>query len=110
MEVTDVDLVCDFYKKYLGFEEGGKVTFEGEEILFLKLGDFQLELIHGTNSLLNSTHLCFETNNLRETIERFSQAGFIVDEGPYKLKNGWETVFYRGMANEVIEFIENKQS
>ena len=30
-------------------------------------------------------------------------------EGPFKLKNGWETVFYQGPDNEVIEFLQMEE-
>lgn len=29
-------------------------------------------------------------------------------EGPYKLQNGWKTVFYEGPNIEVIEFLQVK--
>jgi lactoylglutathione lyase len=108
MEVADVHTVSNFYIKFFGFEEVEKVVFMEEKILFLRLGDFRLELIQQSEECFSNEkkHLCFETTNLYDCIEKFSAAGLEISEGPYMLKNGWKTVFYKGPVNEYIEIIE----
>ncbi|MGG1679130.1 VOC family protein [Neobacillus sp. NRS-1170] len=108
MEVTDVLIVKDFYLTLLGFVEDEKVEFAGEEILFLRNGDFLLELIevNQEEALPGNVHLCFETKSIKDIMEKFLKAGIAPEEGPYTLKNGWKTVFYKGRANEILEFLE----
>ncbi|WP_223595550.1 VOC family protein [Neobacillus bataviensis] len=108
IEVTEVQMVRDFYMNLLGFVEDEKVEFAGEEILFLRNGDFLLELIQVNQEETppGNVHLCFETKSIDDIIEKFLKAGIAPDEGPYTLKNGWKTVFYRGSANEILEFLE----
>ncbi|MDN3018713.1 VOC family protein [Paenibacillus sp. BSR1-1] len=108
IEVTDVYIVKAFYISLLGFTEDEKVEFAGEEILFLRNGDFLLELIevNQAESPPGNVHLCFETKNINDIMEKFLKAGIAPNEGPYILKNGWKTVFYRGHANEILEFLE----
>ena len=52
--------------------------------------------------------MCFEVDNLYEVMDQFDSNRKI--EGPYKLENGWETVFYEGPNQEVIEFLQVKPS
>ena len=80
--------------------------FMGEEIVFLVLGDFRLELISGQQKTDKATHICFEVSDLHEVMKRFDDIRKI--EGPYKLENGWETVFFEGPDRRVIEFLQIK--
>jgi hypothetical protein len=73
---------------------------------------------HPTRSVMNSfpqqqkrnqertTHLCFEVNDINQMITRFYDHGFEVIEGPYILRNGWQTVFFEGPDHEILEFLE----
>ncbi|MGG3468945.1 VOC family protein [Neobacillus pocheonensis] len=108
MEVVNILLVKEFYINMLGFVEDEKVEFKGEEILFLRNGDFLLELIKVKQEGFpqQNVHLCFETESINDIMEKFSKAGISALEGPYTLKNGWKTVFYIGNAKEILEFIE----
>ncbi|MEH7307014.1 VOC family protein [Neobacillus drentensis] len=101
IEVTNLEESVAFYKKHLGLEEERRIFFMGEEIVFLAAGDFRLELI---SSPCEGTHLCFEVNDLNVAINQFDANRKI--EGPYKLDNGWKTIFFEGPNNEVIEFLQ----
>ncbi|MFF2450178.1 VOC family protein [Neobacillus sp. NPDC058068] len=104
MEVNNLENSIAFYQKYLGFQEESRMFLMGEEIVFLSLGDFRLELISGQQESEKSAHICFEVNDLAKVIKRFEDNRKI--DGPYKLENGWETVFYEGPNQEIIEFLQ----
>jgi len=106
LEVNNVEESVAFYKKYLGLQEESRMFFMGEKIVFLTLGEFRLELISGQQQYDKTTHICFEVGDLDEVISRFDDRRKI--EGPYKLKNGWQTVFYEGPDQEIIEFLQIK--
>lgn len=112
VEVANPVEVCQFYREILGFEIEPRVDMEGEKLIFLKLGEFRLEIFQNglSQSISNHVHLCFQTISLQESMKKFADAGLKVDEGPYFLKNGWKSVFYKGLANEVIEIIEVQKS
>lgn len=109
IEVKDLETSAAFYQKYIGLQEECSFLFAGEKIVFLKEKDFRLELISSSEqptSNPSSVHLCFQVDSINEVIFRFNENGIFSIEGPYKLENGWETVFYQGPDNEVIEFIQ----
>ena len=103
LEVDNLEESVAFYKKHLGLQEEDRIFFMGEEIVFLAAGDLRIELI-SNQSEDKYTHICFEVNDLKEVINQFD--GHRKIEGPYKLENGWETIFYEGPNTEVIEFLQ----
>lgn len=104
LEVTNLEESIAFYKKYLGFLEEYRMNFMEDEIVFLILEDIRLELIPGQNLANQTTHLCFEVNSLHQVMDRFKDYKKI--EGPYKLDNGWQTIFYEGPNQEILEFLQ----
>ncbi|MFJ5717745.1 VOC family protein [Neobacillus sp. NPDC093127] len=106
LEVNNLEESVAFYKNYLGFQEECRMFFLGEEIVFLALGDFRLELISGRQENDKTNHICIEVFDLAEIINRFDASRKI--EGPYKLENGWQTVFYEGHDQETIEFLQTR--
>jgi catechol 2,3-dioxygenase-like lactoylglutathione lyase family enzyme len=103
LEVNHLEESVDFYKKHLGLQEENRISFMGEEIVFLVAGNFRLELI-SNQFKKKTTHLCFEVSALDEVINQFDSLQKI--EGPYKLDNDWETVFYEGPNQEIVEFLK----
>jgi lactoylglutathione lyase len=106
IEVKDLETSIAFYQKYMALSEEARISFNHEEIVFLTSENFRLELISGGerhNS--HGVHICFEV----DTIATFNHNGLSAIEGPYKLYNGWETVFYHGPDQEVIEFLYTKK-
>ncbi|MDQ0156961.1 VOC family protein [Robertmurraya andreesenii] len=101
LEVQNLEDSISFYKNEMGFEIENRFSFIGEEIAFLCLHGFRIELIEGQQE---STHLCFEVSNLNEMMKQFSSVEIL--EGPYTLQNGWKTVFYKGPNNHIIEFLQ----
>lgn len=103
LEVTNLEESIKFYTDLLGLELESRHSFLGEDIAFLASSHFRLELVCHSKST-NSAHLCFETSNLQQVIHTLGSNQ--IAEGPYKLDNGWETVFYEGPDHELIEFIQ----
>jgi lactoylglutathione lyase len=103
LEVINLRESVAFYKTYLGLQEESRIFFTEEEIVFLGAEDFRLELISHQHED-KKAHLCFEVNDLRVVMDQFDSNRII--EGPYKLENGWETIFYEGPNNEIIEFLQ----
>ncbi|MEH7252005.1 VOC family protein [Neobacillus niacini] len=107
IEVNDLETSIAFYQEFIGLSEEGRLVFNEEEIVFLVSHDFRLELISGGHqNVSQGVHICFEVDTVDLVIKRFDQKEISAIEGPYKLKNGWETVFYKGPDNEVIEFLQ----
>jgi lactoylglutathione lyase len=104
LEVNNLEVSIAFYKNYLGLEEESRMFFMGEEIVFLVSGDFRLELISSPQENGKTTHLCFEVSDLQEVMDQFD--GIRKLEGPYKLENGWQTVFFEGPGQEIMEFLQ----
>ena len=103
LEVDNLEESVAFYKKHLMLQEESRIFFMGEKIVLLTAGDFRLELISNQHEEKNA-HLCFEVNDLSEALELFNSHQKI--EGPYKLENGWKTIFYEGPNNTIIEFLQ----
>jgi lactoylglutathione lyase len=107
IEVKDLEKSIAFYQNFIGLREEGRMGFKNEKIVFLAKNDFRVELISGGQQNTSSTiHICLEVSELSEIIRIFTERGTSVLEGPYKLDNGWETVFYQGPDNEIIEFLQ----
>ncbi|MFP5115754.1 VOC family protein [Bacillaceae bacterium C204] len=105
LEVPNLEESVVFYKKHFRLQEESRVSFMEEDIVFLAAREFRLELISSQSAEKNA-HLCFEVDDLYELMKRFEHIQKI--EGPYKLENGWETIFYTGPNKEVIEFLQVK--
>ncbi|WP_462412593.1 VOC family protein [Neobacillus sp. Marseille-QA0830] len=106
LEVRDLHKSVAFYQNFLGFQEEDRMSFMGEEIVFLILEDIRLELILSTKEIPveRNVHLCFEVSDLEEVLSRFKASRLI--EGPYNLDNGWKTAFFEGPDYEVLEFLK----
>lgn len=103
IEVPNLEKSISFYQKLFDFEVETRFSFMNEEIVFLASRDFPLELIESQEEE-KTVHICFEVPNLHEVMNQFHCTQKL--EGPYKLDNGWETVFYEGPNQEIIEFIQ----
>lgn len=109
IEVRQLNRSKAFYEEIMGFTEHLKINIHGEDIIFLELGGFKLELIE--NKLARAAdyiHLCFEVGNLNDLVNRLEEYTLIPEEGPCELENGWKNAFYRGPDNELIEFLQAK--
>lgn len=110
IEVKDLETSIAFHQKYLGLHEEVRLQFNKENIVFLARNEFRLELISGgQQNLSQGVHICFEVDSVEEIMKTFREDGIFASEGPYKLRNGWETVFYEGPDNEIIEFLQVSQ-
>lgn len=103
LEVGNFEESVEYYKQLFNLEVEDQFSFLGEEVVFLATGDFRLELVSNTHES-KETHICFEVENLQNVMKQFRYGRKI--EGPFKLENGWETVFYEGPNQEIIEFLQ----
>lgn len=108
LEVKNHEIAKAFYEDMLGFKECLRTSFQDEEIIFLHLNGFMIELIaNNRNSpICENVHLCFEVDHIEDQIRKLAESSLVPIEGPYFLENGWKTVFYKGPDNETIEFIQ----
>ncbi len=107
IEVKDLEKSIAFYQKFIGLHEEVRMIFNEENIVFLANSEFRLELISGgQQNAPSELHICFEVSDLSEIIRIFTENRITTMEGPYKLNNGWQTVFYQGPDNEIIEFLQ----
>lgn len=105
-----------FYEEYLGFKKYFEhdVPFPAiEKIVYLKLGDTILELIHmptDSGSSDQGFHFCLESDNFDEDYTRLVSAGIPVDTEPHPVEarepreEGWRRVVFVGPDGELIEF------
>lgn len=104
VEVSNLAESVGFYKNALGFTEETRMVFMGEQIVFLVSEEMRIELISGGVEGTDTTHICFEVNDLHEVMNQMDS--HLIMEGPYKLENGWATVFYKGLGGEIIELLQ----
>lgn len=104
LEVSELEETSAYFIKQFGFKEETRLTFMGEDIVFLILNGFRLELVSTMQGNYSNAHICFEVNNLEDVMLQFTDLRRI--EGPYKNTNGWQTVFYEGPHQEIIEFLQ----
>lgn len=104
----------EFYEKNFGF----KKYFEHdvpvpaiEKIVYLKLGDTVLELIHiPDGSVQNSGyHFCLKTDDFDGDYSKLINAGVPVDTEPHPTdprvpeEQGWRRAVFAGLDGELIE-------
>lgn len=104
VHVSHLKNSIEFFKSVFGFEKESHFIFMEEEIVFLTLGDFRLELVSSNEENQVNTHICFEVNNLTDIMAQCKALRKM--EGPYELDNGWQTVFYEGPNQEIVEFMQ----
>jgi lactoylglutathione lyase len=103
-----------FYEDFFGF----RLYYEHdvpvpviEKIVYLKLGDTVLELIHMPEGpSIQGFHFCLESDNFEEDYQRLKNAGIPVDTEPHPAgareprEEGWRRVVFLGPDGEQIEF------
>lgn len=112
--VKDREKSVEFYEKYFGFKkyyEHDVPVPVIEKIIYLKLGDTVLELIHMPNGPVNQGyHFCLESNNFDEDYRRLKEAGLLVETEPHPAgareprEQGWRRTVFKGPDGESIEF------
>jgi len=101
-----------FYEECLGFKKYYEHDVPVvEKIVYLKLGDTILELIHMPEGSANTGfHFCLESDNFDEDYSRLVNAGIPVDTEPHPVgarevgEEGWRRVVFVGPDGEMIEF------
>lgn len=114
--VRDRAKSIQFYEEYLGFKkyyEHDVPVSAVEKIVYLKLGDTILELIHtpdDSGSADQRFHFCLESDNFDKDYTRLINAGILVDTEPHPVEarelreEGWRRVVFIGPDGELIEF------
>ena len=104
----------NFYEKYFGFEkyyEHDVPVPTIEKIVYLKLGETILELVHKpTDSTNQGYHFCLESDNFDDDYRRLKNADIPIDTEPHPTdarepkEEGWRRVVFVGPDEELIEF------
>jgi lactoylglutathione lyase len=104
----------DFYETHFGFKKyhENDVPVPGiEKIVYLKLGDTILELIHmPAGPKGGGFHFCLESNDFDADYVRLKNAGIPVDTTPHPAgarepgEEGWRRTVLVGPDEEMIEF------
>lgn len=108
IETNDIEKSRQFYEQ-LGFQMKDRLVLLGEELYFLTLGNFTLELIvQKTETAAANPHLCLEVTDLKEQAVAV-QNGTVL-EGPFSFENGWKTLFVEGPSGEMVELVQTKNT
>lgn len=112
--VKDREKSIHFYEGHFGFKkyyEQNVPVPTIEKIVYLKLGDTVLELIHMPEGQTNQGfHFCLESDNFDEDYARLKKAGIPIDTEPHPAgtreprEEGWHRVVFVGPDGELIEF------
>lgn len=112
--VKDREKTINFYEKHFGFikyYEHDVPMPDIEKIVYLKLGDTVLEIIHMPNGdKLQGYHFCLECDNFDEDYQRLREAGIPIQTEPHPTgarepgEEGWRRVVFTGPDGEAIEF------
>ncbi|MTI85906.1 MAG: VOC family protein [Firmicutes bacterium] len=113
--VKDREKSIDFYEKHFGFKkyyEHDVSVSTIEKIVYLKLGDTVLEIIHmpDTGEKNQGYHFCLESDNFDEDYQRLKQSGIPIQTEPHPAgareprEEGWRRVVFIGPDGESIEF------
>lgn len=112
--VKDRAKSTDFYEKYFDFKkyyEHDVPVPTIEKIVYLRLGDTILELVHmPTGSINQGFHFCLQSDNFNEDYTRLKNAGIPVNTEPHPTgareprEEGWRRVVFAGPDGELIEF------
>ena len=102
-----------FYEEYLGFKkyyEHDVPVPVVEKIVYLKLGDTIIELIHMPNATISQGfHFCLESDNFDDDYTRLVSAGISVDTEPHLAgerelgEENWRRAVFIGPDGEAIE-------
>ncbi|HYH03829.1 MAG TPA: VOC family protein [Bacillota bacterium] len=112
--VKDRTKSVHFYETHFGFKkyyEHDVPVPAIEKIVYLKLGDTVLELIHMSNGPANQGfHFCLESDNFDADYTRLKNAGIPVETEPHPAgarepnEANWRRVVFTGPDGEAIEF------
>lgn len=112
--VKDRETSIKFYETHFGFKkyyEHDVPVPAIEKIVYLKLGDTVLELMHMPQGpALSGYHFCLESDNFDADVERLKAAGIPVETEPHPTgareprEAGWRRVVFKGPDGESIEF------
>ena len=112
--VKDREKSINFYEQYFGFKnyyEHDVPVPTIEKIVYLKLGDTVLELIHMPSGAVNQGyHFCLESNDFDADYKRLKGIGVPVETEPHAAgareprEEGWRRVVFKGPDGESIEF------
>lgn len=113
-QIHDREKSIRFYEENFGFEkyyEHDVPVPAIEKIVYLKLGDTVLELIHIPNGpSIEGFHFCLESDQFDEDYLRLKNSGIPIDTEPHPAgarepgEENWRRVVFIGPDQELIEF------
>ena len=102
-----------FYETHFGFSKYSEHDVPVpaiEKIVYLKLGDTVLELIHMPGRpTIQGFHLCLESDNFDADYARLRNAGIPIETEPHPAgareprEEGWRRAVFRGPDGEAVE-------
>lgn len=113
--VSDMEASIKFYTEIMGLTlKDRQPRDNGVELVFLTLGDWELELICGTSGYIKGdaqlNHLAFTVENLEAAKEHVKT--FVPDmefTPDMQLWDGLRCTFFRGPSGERLEFFERPE-
>lgn len=113
--VTDMEKSIKFYTEIMGLTlKERQPRDNGVELVFLTLGDWELELVSGASGYLDGdaqfNHLAFTVDNLEATKAHIKAHVPDVEFTPdLQLWDGLRCSFFRGPSGEKLELFERPQ-
>ncbi|MBP2242747.1 lactoylglutathione lyase [Cytobacillus eiseniae] len=95
-----------FYENVFDFSIEQFLSLPGEKIVFLKKGEIRIELIESGEAPVATNHIAWQVTDVGKWQEELGRKDIFPTEGPLKMSNGWEAVFYTGPNQEIIELIQ----
>jgi lactoylglutathione lyase len=107
LETPNLRQSISFYSELFGFKLQRSVRLGEENIAFLTLDGFTLELIEVQEAEPpgSSVHFAVEADDFEAWTEKLASAGVPVTEGPLRFENGWKSIFIQGPSGELLELL-----
>lgn len=109
IEVRRLREAVFFYKKALGMRVIYETVFMEERLMFLQNEHLMIELVENEDSPRGRAHVAYKVEEIQACMDQLKSKGYHPSEGPYRLENGWLTVFYESPSGELVEFVEERE-
>lgn len=116
-QVGNMDAAIQFYVEKLGFTLSSRAVNqeEGEEFVFVTLGDLRLELIQDLSQATHAKpsiqppycpHLAIRTDNMERTVANLREKDVPIIRGPLVIDDEVTWVYFADPDNNVLEYVQ----
>lgn len=116
-QVGNMDTAIQFYVEKLGFTLSSRAVNqeEGEEYVFLVLGDLRLELIQDLSQAAHlkpdikppyCPHLAIGTDNMERAVAHLREKDVPIIRGPLVIEDEVTWVYFADPDNNVLEYVQ----